>query len=58
MRLLLWWILGGALTLTAGEAEHVRRQETLAGGVCIASSLLLQGTGCPSHVHAPEQTPL
>ena len=26
-RTVLWWMVGGALTVTAGEAEHVRRQD-------------------------------
>ena len=47
-RTVLWWMLGGALTVTAGEAEHVRRDGPTSPGVCIGSTLLLRGTACPT----------
>lgn len=47
-RTVLWWTLAGTLTLTAGEAEHVRRSADAAPGLCIGSSLLIQGTACPN----------
>ena len=46
-RAVLWWVLCGALTVTAGEAEHVRRRAGTIPGVCIGSAVLLRGTACP-----------
>ena len=51
-RTVLWWLLGCALTVTAGEAEHVRRRAEPGLSLCLGSSLLLQGTACPAHTDA------
>ena len=52
LRALIWWVLGSALTLAAGEAERVRRNGDPAPGLCLASSVLLQGTGCPGRARS------
>ncbi len=57
-RTVLWWIVGGALTVTAGEAEHVRRDGPSGPGICIGSALLLQGAACPSHPRDEAPNPL
>jgi hypothetical protein len=58
-RTVLWWMVGGALTVTAGEAEHVRRQDGPGGpGVCIGSTLLLQGTACSTLAYGGRANPL
>lgn len=53
----LWWVAIAALTVTAGEAEHVRRNTGPAPGLCIGS-VLLQGAACPHQPREPAANPL
>ena len=57
-RTALWWMLGSALTVTAGEAEYVRRNGETPPGLCIGSSLLIQGTTCPGPARSASQDAL